>query len=235
LTGSDSLANRLRLVRERISKAAQACSRDPAEITLVAVGKTHGAQVVAAAVDAGAADLGENRVQEALDKKPHVPAARWHLIGPLQRNKVRKALDVFDIVHTLDREGLAARLQRLLAEHWPGRVLPVLLEVNIGDEDQKAGVRAHQARHLLDAALACPQLEVVGLMAIPPYAPDPEASRPSFIALRHLRDRLSDDAGVSLPQLSMGMSHDFEVAVTEGSTMVRVGTAIFGPRAPRTK
>jgi len=153
LTGSEALANRLQHVRERISRAADACSRDPATVTLVAVGKTQGAPVVAAAVDAGAADLGENRVQEALEKKPDVPAARWHLIGPLQRNKVRKALDVFDIVHTLDRESLAARLQRLLAEHWPGRVLPVLLEVNIGDEDQKAGARTHEARHLLYAAL----------------------------------------------------------------------------------
>ena len=182
------------------------------------------------AVEAGAVDLGENRVQEAVAKRPEVPGAKWHLIGPLQRNKARAALEVFDIVHTLDRQELADRLQFLLGERWPGRRLDVLVEVNIGLEPQKAGALPAEAADLLRHALGCDSLAVRGLMAIPPWEEDPEASRPHFRALRKLRDKLQQDVGVPLPELSMGMSHDFELAIAEGATMVRVGTAIFGPR-----
>ena len=183
------------------------------------------------AVEAGAVDLGENRVQEAVAKKPQVPGAKWHLIGPLQRNKARAALEVFDIVHTLDRAELADRLHYLLGEHWPDRRLDVLVEINIGSEPQKAGALPDEATDLVRHALGCDRLAVRGLMAIPPWEENPEASRPYFRELRELRDTLQQNVGVPLPELSMGLSHDFEVAIAEGATMVRVGTAIFGPRS----
>lgn len=228
---ADELASRLAAVRCRIAKAAEDARRDPGGITLIAVGKTFPAEVVAAAVAAGARDLGENRVQEAAGKKPGVENARWHLIGPLQRNKAKTALEVFDLIHTVDRPEIADRLQLLLTEHWPHRRLPVLLEINVGDEPQKAGALPSEARGLLDRALGCDRLEVRGLMAIPPWGDDPEVSRPFFRGLRELRDRLQQASGAPLPELSMGMSHDFEIAIAEGATMVRVGTALFGPRA----
>ena len=227
------IADRLTGVRLRVAAAAVGCGRDPLSITLIAVGKKFPAEIVRMAVEAGAVDLGENRVQEAVAKRPDVPGATWHLIGPLQRNKARSALEVFDIVHTLDRPELADRLQLLLGERWPGRRLDVLVEVNIGLEPQKAGALPGEAADLLRHALGCDRLAVRGLMAIPPWEEDPEASRPHFRALRELRDELQRDVGVALPELSMGMSHDFEVAIAEGATMVRVGTAIFGPRGPK--
>ena len=225
-----TISERLSVVRGRIVAAAEAAGRDPREVTLITVTKTHPAEVVDEAVIAGAHDLGENRVQEAQAKKPGVRAARWHLIGPLQRNKARVALEVFDVIHTVDRLEIADRLQFLLGQHWPDRVEDVLLEVNIGNEPQKAGVAPADARGLLDAVRDHDQLVVRGLMAIPPFAAEPEASRPFFRSLRELRDRLQDETGHALPALSMGMSHDFEIAVAEGATLVRVGTAIFGPR-----
>jgi pyridoxal phosphate enzyme (YggS family) len=227
---SGQLSDRLDAVRRRVGSAADKCSRDPAEITLISVGKTFPADIVDEAVLAGATDLGENRVQEAVAKKPDVSEARWHLIGPLQRNKARAALDVFDIVHTIDRFEIADRLQYLLSEYWPERRLDVLLEINVAEEPQKAGVDPQDADELLEHVLGCDRLVVRGLMAIPPWAEDPEASRPWFRKLRELRDRLAGEMGHPLPELSMGMSHDFEIAIAEGATMVRVGTAIFGPR-----
>jgi pyridoxal phosphate enzyme (YggS family) len=224
------LGDRLAAVRKRVDAAAIEGDRDPAKITLIAVGKTFSADVVNQAVLAGATDLGENRVQEAAAKKPGVADARWHLIGPLQRNKARSALEVFDIVHTVDRFSIADRLQYLLAEHWPDRRLDVLLEINLAEEPQKAGVDPEDALELLDHVLGCDRLSARGLMAIPPWSDDPEASRPWFRCLRELRDRIEHEAGHPLPELSMGMSHDFEIAIAEGATMVRVGTAIFGPR-----
>lgn len=226
----DDLVRRFRRVQERVAAAATAAGRDPQSVTLIAVSKTHPPEVVDAAVAGGALDLGENRVQEAAAKKPAVRSARWHLIGPLQRNKAKLALDVFDVVHTVDRSEIADRLQFLLETHWPDRRLEVLLEVNVGDEAQKAGAASGDAGELLRTVLEHDRLKVVGLMAIPPFDDDPEASRPFFRSLRELRDRLQDEVGHSLPELSMGMSHDFEIAIDEGATMVRVGTAIFGPR-----
>lgn len=224
------LAERLAGVRQRIIDAAIAAARDPSQITLIAIGKTFPAEIVSEAVAAGAADLGENRVQETVAKKPLVPPARWHLIGPLQRNKVKAAIETFDVIHTLDRQELADRLQTLLLEYYPERRLEVLLEINVGCESQKAGALPDEAEDLLRHALACDRLDVRGLMAIPPWGDDPEASRPYFRALRELRDDLQQIVQVSLPELSMGMSHDFEIAIAEGATMVRVGTAIFGHR-----
>ncbi len=224
------MKSRLSEVHRRITAAAEGSGRDPSSITLVSVGKTFPAEVVREAVEAGATDLGENRVQEAVAKKPEVPGARWHLIGPLQRNKAKAALEVFDLVHTLDRIELADRLQFLLAENWPGRRLEVLIEVNVGAEPQKAGALPGEAAELLGHALSCPSLEVRGLMAIPPWGLEPEESRRYFRALRELRDELQQQTGVALPDLSMGMSSDYEVAIAEGATLVRVGTAIFGRR-----
>ena len=225
-----SVAQRLGAVRERIDRAAIRAGRDPETVTLIAVSKTHPASTVDDAVAAGAADLGENRVQEASGKKPGVRDARWHLIGPLQRNKAKLALATFDIIHTIDRPEIAARLQALLEEHWPGRVVEVLLEVNVGDEPQKAGVAPAETRDLLEAVRSHDRLDVRGLMAIPPFGLEPEASRPFFVELRELRDQLERETGRRLPELSMGMSHDFEIAVAEGATMVRVGTDLFGAR-----
>ena len=227
---TSELSVRLAAVRRRVDAAAIECGRDPAAISLISVGKTFPAAVVNQAVTAGATDLGENRVQEAVAKRPEVAKARWHLIGPLQRNKARVALEVFDIVHTVDRFEIADRLQYLLTEHWTERILDVLVEINVAEEPQKAGALPDDARELLEHALGCDRLSVCGLMAIPPWAEDPEASRPWFRKLRELRDRLQYEVGHSLPELSMGMSHDFEIAIAEGATMVRVGTAIFGPR-----
>ena len=225
-----ALAGRLNQVRKRIAEAAAVAARDPSTITLIAVGKTFPAEVVSEAVEAGATDLGENRVQEAVAKRPQVPTARWHLIGPLQRNKAKVALETFDLIHTLDRIELADRLQTLLTQHWPERRMPVLLEVNVGREPQKAGALPEEAHELFRHAVSCDRLDVRGLMAIPPWGDDPEASRPYFRELRDLREQLEQTEQVPLPELSIGMSHDFEVAIAEGATMVRVGTAIFGRR-----
>jgi pyridoxal phosphate enzyme (YggS family) len=229
------IEGRLGAVRARLESAAIRAGRDPADITLIAVSKTQPADRATAAVAAGVSDLGENRVQEGAAKRPDVSGrARWHLIGPLQRNKVKAALEVFDIVHTLDRESLADRLQFLLSEHGPDRSLPVLIEVNVGREEQKKGVLPGDASGLARMVLErCPALKLVGLMAIPPFAADPEDTRPYFKALRELKAALTTEFEIPLPHLSMGMSHDFDVAIAEGATMVRVGTAIFGPRQKR--
>lgn len=223
---------RLEQVNSRVEKAAADSGRCASDVVLIAVSKTKPFGLVNEALKAGAYHLGENRVQEAAAKKPKIDAdAIWHLIGPLQRNKVKLALETFDLLHTLDRSSLANRLQFLLAEHWPDRSFPVLLEVNIGEEPQKAGVMPSDAVELANLVVReCPALRLDGLMAIPPYAEDPEAVRPHFRALRRLRDSMQQDIGIELPHLSMGMSHDFEVAISEGATMVRVGTAIFGTR-----
>lgn len=232
MLSADELSARVAAVRRRIAMAAAGCGRDPAAVTLVAVTKTFPAELARLAVAAGVVDLGENRVQEAAAKAVAVSGARWHLIGPLQRNKVRTALATFAVIHTVDRPELAERLAAVVAELRPGGPpLPVLLEVNLGREPQKAGVLPEHAGALLAVAAALPQLAVEGLMAIPPWADDPEASRAPFRALAVLRRRLEDQLGAALPQLSMGMSHDFHVAVEEGATLVRVGTALFGARS----
>ena len=157
------------------------------------------------------------------------PDLVWRLIGSLQTNKAKAALQWFSAIESLDRERIAARLESLLAAE--GRTVPVLLEINVGVEESKSGARPDEAESLARAALACPHLDVRGLMAVPPFDPDPEVSRPFFRELREIRERLADRLRHPLPELSIGMSHDFEVAVEEGSTEVRVGTALFGPRA----
>jgi pyridoxal phosphate enzyme (YggS family) len=230
---TEEIARRGEAIRERIARAARRRGRDPEAIALMAVTKGHGADTVARAARAGLTLFGENRVQEGAAKitavRSEFPGLEWRLIGPLQTNKARTALQWFAAVESLDRERLVARLESLLAEE--GRKLPVLLEVNVASEDSKHGVAPGEAARLLEAALSAPHLDVRGLMAIPPYDPDPEKARPYFAELFRLRASLSERFRCGLPELSMGMSHDFEVAVEEGATEVRVGTALFGPRA----
>lgn len=225
-----SVADAVNAVRREIRKAAVRSGRAADEVVLVAVGKTQSARAVAAAVAAGVSDVGENRVQEAAAKRPEVPPARWHLIGPLQRNKVAAALETFDVVETVDRPRLVDRLQRVIEDRWPGRRLPVLLEINLADESQKAGVAPAEAADLARLVVQAPGLDLRGLMVIPPWAANAEASRPYFRELAGLRRRLEQELGSGLPDLSMGMSHDYPIAVEEGATIVRVGTAIFGAR-----
>ena len=228
----NSIAVRLAAVRERIAGAAARAGRQPADVKVVAAGKTQPATAVAEAVAAGVDAVGENRVQEAVAKRPLVGgSASWHLIGPLQRNKARHALDAFDVIETVDRAELADRLETLLA--GTPRVVPVFLEVNIGGEAQKSGITPDTAPPLADHLLArCPHLRLVGVMTVPPWDPDPERSRPHFAALRDLADRLVHLHGLPPLELSMGMSGDFEVAVEEGATLVRLGRVLFGEREP---
>ncbi len=203
----------------------------PEHVTILAATKGRASEEVRAAIAAGIAHIGENYVQEALSKRPKVPdPATWHMIGRLQRNKARKALEVFDWVQTLDSLRLAERLERLLSQG--GEELPVLVEVNIGREPQKAGVMPEQLPDFLRELSRFPHLRVKGLMAIPPVPEDPEDSRPYFREMRRLFEALSREGipGVRMEVLSMGMSADWEVAVDEGATMIRLGTLLFGPR-----
>ncbi len=215
-----------------IARAAEKSGRKAREIALLAVTKGQPAEVVRRAARAGCVLFGENRVAEAAEKiqavKPDFPDLTWKLIGPLQTNKAALALQCFAMVESVDRQRLAERLERLL-EASP-RVLPVLLEVNLAGEASKSGATAEDALALARAIDACPHLTCRGLMAVPPFDPDPERSRPWFQKLRQLRDRIAVSLGRELPEISAGMSHDFAVAVEEGSTEVRLGTALFGPR-----
>ena len=220
-------------VRGRIRSAAERAGRSPGEVKLVAVSKTHPAGVVRAAIDAGVAIFGENKVQEAEDKIAEIGrhAAEWHLIGHLQSNKARKAVQMFDVIHSLDSVELADRLERICVEE--GRAeLPVLVQVDIASEATKSGISEPGLPVLVEKLKRCERLRFIGLMVLPPLLDDPEATRPYFQRLRKVRDRLTEEGvfGNGRGELSMGMSHDFEVAIEEGATMVRVGTAIFGGR-----
>jgi pyridoxal phosphate enzyme (YggS family) len=230
----DEITRRRDRILEAIAQAARARNRDPASVALMAVTKGHSAETVSNAVRAGLRLFGENRVQEGAAKvaalKGQFPDLAWHLIGPLQTNKAKTALQCFQVLESLDRERLAARLEALLAEE--GKTWPVLLEINLGSEPSKSGALPKEAPGLFEATLSCAHLEVRGLMAVPPFDEDPEKSRPFFQTLAALRHRLADQFARPLPELSMGMSHDFAVAVEEGATQVRVGTALFGPRGP---
>jgi len=215
-----------------IARAAERAGRDPGAVALLAVTKTHPAEVVRQAALAGLTRFGENRVAEGTAKIAALagqwPGLEWRLIGPLQTNKAKPALQYFSVIESLDRERLATRLEGLLAVE--GRRLPVLLEVNLGAEETKSGSLPEEMEALASSALASPHLDVRGLMAVPPFTEDPEGARPYFKRLREIRDRLADRFGKPFAELSMGMSHDFAVAVEEGSTQVRLGTALFGPR-----
>jgi pyridoxal phosphate enzyme (YggS family) len=223
-----TIAERLALVRERIAEAALRAGRAPESVRLLAVSKTKPAELVRAAYEAGQREMGENYVQELGAKAAALSdlgELRWHMIGPLQRNKVKQVVGVAALVHTVDRVSLAEEIEKRAAAI--GRVVPVLLEVNVAGEASKAGCSPEEAPALAAAVRAMPHVELRGLMTIPPDTEDREEARPYFRRLRELRDRLGGD----LPELSMGMSHDFEIAIEEGATIVRVGTAIFGARS----
>lgn len=220
---------RLALIRERLERAAGRSGRDPSQVVIVAVTKGHPASRVDELLAAGIDQIGENRVQEAQAKKPEVRGqATWRLIGPLQRNKVRRALELFDRLDAIDRWEVAAEVSRRAVA--AGRVVPVLVEVNAGGEVQKHGFAPEAVPGFFARLHELPGLRVEGLMTVAPWAEDPEEVRPVFRRMRELRERLRDQFGLELPWLSMGMSHDFEVAVEEGATMVRLGTALVGPR-----
>jgi pyridoxal phosphate enzyme (YggS family) len=217
-------------VRERIADAARRAGRREDAVLLVAVSKTVDVEHVRAAIAAGVPALGENRVQEAREKIAVLGRSRpWHLIGHLQTNKVRDALECFDLIHSVDRLALAEPLSRRATE--AGRRVDVLVQVNVGGEPQKGGVRPEDLRSTLEAVAALPGLRLRGLMTIPPLPREPEDSRPYYREMRKLLDGArSWGFGAELTELSMGMSGDFEVGIEEGATIVRVGTAIFGPR-----
>ncbi|HEX7530539.1 MAG TPA: YggS family pyridoxal phosphate-dependent enzyme [Pyrinomonadaceae bacterium] len=234
----EQLRQRLERVHERMAEAAVRANRRPDDVKLVAVSKTHPAEIIREAIVAGVTDLGENRVQEAEAKIPEVgrQAARWHLIGHLQSNKARRAVELFDVIHSLDSAALARRLDRACGE--VGREeLPVLIQIDLGQEATKSGAAESEVPGIIDAIRQSQRLRLTGLMTLPPYFDDPEQARPFFRRLRELRDELRAQGvfGESSGELSMGMTHDYEVAIEEGATMVRVGTAIFGARESKTQ
>jgi PLP dependent protein len=229
----EGLRARLQDVRARISAAALKGNRRPEEVALVAVSKTHPAEIISEAIAAGVTDLGENRVQEAESKIPEVGrhACRWHLIGHLQSNKARRAVELFDVIHSLDSVVLAQRLNRMCVElNRPE--LPVMIQVDLGREATKSGVDEAEVLQIVEALKQCERLRLTGLMTLPPYFETAEQVRPFFRKLRELRDELSSQRafGDLRGELSMGMTHDYEIAIAEGATIVRVGTAIFGAR-----
>jgi pyridoxal phosphate enzyme (YggS family) len=230
LTLPQKLPVRLQQVRQRIVEAAVAAGRDPSSVTLVGVSKTQPAAAVREAAEAGLADFGENYVQEALGKQQALAdlPLTWHFIGAVQSNKTRDVAGHFDWVHTVDREKIARRLAEQRPFHAPP--LQVCLQVRLGEEDTKSGVDPTGLDALADAVAALPRLRLRGLMCIPPVEDDPARQRRWFAELRRLQERLVA-RGHALDVLSMGMSGDFELAIAEGATHVRVGTAIFGPRA----
>ena len=219
------LADRLAAVRGRIAAACRRAGRDPAEVTLVAVTKTVPPAVAAIAFELGAADLGENRPQELWKKVAAVPAARWHLIGHLQRNKIDRTVPLVTLIHSVDSDRLLAALDAFGRKR--GEPVPVLLEVNCSREAAKGGFSPEAVPALSDTVVSLAGVSVRGLMTMAPYADDPEAARPTFAELRRRRDDLRTRSGLALPHLSMGMSNDFEAAVEEGATFVRIGTTLF--------
>jgi len=229
-----SVATNLERVRGQITTAAAKAGRSTSDIELVAITKTHPAEKVREAVDAGHTLFGESRVQEARAKIPELPSnLRWHFVGHLQKNKVRHALPLFELFHGVDSLALAQEMNRIADEE--GRHPGVLLEVNVAEQGSKFGFKAETLRVEMESLLALPRLSIEGLMCIPPLADEPEASRTFFVRLRELRDSLEKEFDLRLPRLSMGMTQDFWIAVEEGATLVRVGTAIFGERSKRPK
>lgn len=231
-----SIADNIAEVRARIQKAAQRAKRDPRDIKLIAVSKTHSPDRIREAYDAGLRSFGENRVQEfagKIDALRDLHDAEWHLIGHLQSNKSSKAAELFSAIDSVDSLKLAQRLDSAARE--TGKKLAILIEVNVGGEAAKSGIApgSKELEELLQGVSGLSHLDVRGLMTVPPYTEDPEGARPFFRKLREIRDEIALRRlpGVEMPVLSMGMSHDFEVAIEEGSTCVRVGTAIFGERA----
>ncbi len=226
------VADNLKEIRERMLAACGRVGRDPSSVELVAVSKTFPAEAVREAIDAGQTVFGESRQQEAEPKLAMLPENLcWHFIGRVQRNKVRKILPLFDVVHAVDSLRLASHLDTVAGDL--GLFPKIFLQVNIGGEESKGGYEVESLRQELAALLDLKRIEIQGLMCIPPAGDDAESARPWFVKMRELRDELEDEFQVSLPGLSMGMSGDFEVAIEEGATHVRVGSAIFGKRSYR--
>jgi len=222
----------LERVKKRIARAAEACGRPADSVRLVAVSKTMPVEIVREAIEAGVTDLGENYIQEAREKfnaLAGLPAA-WHFIGHLQSNKAKYAVRMFDLIHSVDSLKLATALDRYAEKI--DRVQPILIQVNVAREDSKSGIYAEEALPLVKAVAGMKNISLRGLMTIPPYFNAPEKVRPFFAALRELRDRIRKEgiANIEMNELSMGMTGDFEAAIEEGATMVRIGTAIFGER-----
>ena len=227
------IARNVQLVRERMAKTAAMSGRSPGDISLLAISKTFPKEFIVQAAEAGVCKFGENRVREAETKIPQLAEnhdLEWHLIGHLQTNKAKRAAELFDIVHSIDSVKLAIKLDQGSLEI--GKVLSVLLQVDLGKEETKFGAEPGQVHEVVEALSVCRALRLNGLMTIPPYFEDPDNARPYFARLRKLGERLeSEQPGcLGLRHLSMGMSHDFEQAIQEGATIVRIGTAIFGLR-----
>ena len=228
------IAENLERVREQIAQAAGKAGRSVDDLELIAISKTHEAAKVREAIEAGQTLFGESKVQEARVKIPELPSStRWHFVGHLQKNKIRHALPLFELIHSVDSLALAEDVNRIAEEE--GLHPRVLLEVNVAGEGSKFGFQPEKLRADMESLLALPRLSILGLMCIPPVADEAEASRKYFVGLRELRDRLQTEFHVDLAQLSMGMTQDFAVAVEEGATLVRVGTAIFGERSKSQK
>jgi len=230
------LRQRLDTVRETIAECARRSGRSANELTLIAVSKTHPAELIREAIAAGMADFGENRVPEAEGKIPEVgrDKARWHLIGHLQSNKARRAVELFDVIHSLDSKALASRLDRICLD-LDRQELPVLIQVDLGLEPTKTGAVEKDLPDIIEAVKASERLSLIGLMTLPPFFSDAEKARPFFRRLREMRDEIRKQGafGDGCGELSMGMTHDYEVAIEESATMLRIGTAIFGERASR--
>ena len=233
-TAQESLGERFANIKARINRALQRSHRSEDELTLIAISKTHPADAIQDLIRLGATDIGENRVQEAETKILQVgrSSAHWHLVGHLQANKARRAVKLFDVIHSLDSLELARRLDRLCVEEEVSSI-SVLIQVDLGLEKTKSGVVETDVKELASELRSCERLKLTGLMTLPPYFDNAEDTRPFFSKLRELRDDLADDGlfANGLGDLSMGMTHDFEIAIEEGATMVRIGTAIFGERA----
>ena len=229
--GGVNFADNLNTIRQRMADACARAGRDPASVALLAVSKTHPPAAIEAAVAAGQLVFGESKVQEARAKIPLSPGrARWQFIGHLQSNKVREAVELFELIQGVDSLSLASEISKRADQ--AGRTVPVMLEVNVAGEASKFGYPPEKLLAELAALNALPRIEIQGLMAIPPFTPVPEKARPYFQRLRELKLAAEQVLGAPLPQLSMGMSGDFEIAIEEGSTQVRVGTALFGTRPP---
>ena len=225
-----SIAENLERIREQIASAAANSGRLADDVELVAITKTHPAEKVREAVEGGQTLFGESRVQEARAKIPELSSnIRWHFVGHLQKNKVRQALPLFEMIHSIDSLALAQDINRIAQEE--GLHPRALLEVNVAGEGSKFGFAPDKLREQMEELLALPRLSIEGLMCIPPLATEAEDSRKFFVQVRELRDSLTKEFGVKLPQLSMGMTQDFPIGIEEGATLVRVGTAIFGERS----
>jgi hypothetical protein len=226
-----SIKENIEKIREIIYRSAEKVGRNPDEIIILAASKTQSVERIKEAYNAGIRYFGENRVQEGIKKIQQLSDIKdihWHLIGGLQTNKAKYAVKYFELIHSLDRASLAEELNKRAKKE--NKVQDVLIEVNIGEEESKYGVKPDNLNKLFEYSLGKENIRVLGLMCIPPYFENKEKSRPYFARLREMKEKLEKDFGLNLPHLSMGMSHDFDIAVEEGATIVRIGTAIFGER-----